>query len=284
MLTRRTLLAVTPLFAAPAAAKDGTLSLRLRHREERNEEWVVRTVPAEWPGKETAAILIDLWDRHWCRGASARVEELAPRVDRFLARVRELGGTVIHAPSGCMKHYQEHPARKAALAVPRAARLPAEIDRWCYQIPAERRGTYPLDQSDGGCDCEPRCPQGSPWTRQIERVSIQDGDFVSDSGVEIWSLLESRGIRNVLVLGVHTNMCVLGRPFGLRNLVRYGKRAALVRDLTDTMYNPRSWPYVNHFRGTDRIVEHIEKYVCPTVESSQLLGGRPFRFRGDRGA
>ena len=28
------------------------------------------------------------------------------------------------------------------------------------------------------------------------------------------------------------------------------------------------------------IVEHIEKFVCPTVTSDQLLGGAPFRFRG----
>jgi hypothetical protein len=55
----------------------------------------------------------------------------------------------------------------------------------------------------------------------------------------------------------------------------------LVRDLADTMYNSRAWPYVNHFRGTDLIVEHIEKYVCPTVTSDQLLGGSPFHFRED---
>ena len=34
--------------------------------------------------------------------------------------------------------------------------------------------------------------------------------------------------------GVHTNMCVLGRPFGLRQMARLGKNTALVRDMTDT--------------------------------------------------
>ena len=37
------------------------------------------------------------------------------------------------------------------------------------------------------------------------------------------------------------------------------------------------------FAGTGLIVEHIEKYVCPTVTSDQLLGGSPFKFKGDRG-
>src|ERR1043165_838701 len=76
-------------------------------------------------------------------------------------------------------------------------------------------------------------------------------------------------------------MCVLGRPFGLRQMAKNGKRVVLLRDMTDTMYNPARWPYVSHFTGTDRVVEHIEKFVCPTITSDQVLGGRPLRFRHD---
>ena len=65
-------------------------------------------------------------------------------------------------------------------------------------------------------------------------------DAISDSGVEIWNLLEQRGIDNVILLGVHANMCVLGRPFGLRQMAKNGKNAVLMRDMTDTMYNPKS--------------------------------------------
>jgi type 1 glutamine amidotransferase len=83
-------------------------------------------------------------------------------------------------------------------------------------------------------------------------------------------------------MGVHTNMCVLGRPFGLRQMARNGKNVVLMRDLTDTMYNPERWPYVTHFVGTDRIIEHIEKFVCPTITSVDFLGGDPFRFKNDR--
>jgi type 1 glutamine amidotransferase len=48
------------------------------------------------------------------------------------------------------------------------------------------------------------------------------------------------------------------------------------------MYNPAMRPFVSHFTGTDLIVEHIEKWVCPTITSDQLLGGHEFRFRADR--
>ena len=48
------------------------------------------------------------------------------------------------------------------------------------------------------------------------------------------------------------------------------------------MYNPARWPFVDHFRGTALFIEHLEKYVCPTVTSDQLLGGKPFRFSGEK--
>src|SRR5262249_5631506 len=65
-------------------------------------------------------------------------------------------------------------------------------------------------------------------------------------------------------------------------MARNGKKVVLVRDLTDTMYNPQRWPFVSHFTGTDLIVEHIEKFVCPTITSDQVLGGKPFRFKNDK--
>jgi type 1 glutamine amidotransferase len=77
-------------------------------------------------------------------------------------------------------------------------------------------------------------------------------------------------------------MCVLGRPFGLRQMAKNGKNVVLMRDLTDTMYDPAQWPFVNHFTGTHLIVEHIEKFVCPTITSSDVLGGEPFRFARDK--
>ena len=38
------------------------------------------------------------------------------------------------------------------------------------------------------------------------------------------------------------------------------------------MYNPHSFPYVPHDRGTDLVVEHIEKFWCPSALSSDILG------------
>jgi nicotinamidase-related amidase len=254
----------------------------------------VVTKAVEWDPRQSAIIVCDMWDSHHCLNAVRRVEELAPRMNQVLEKAREQGVLIVHAPSSCMEPYNAHPARKRAQSAPKAANLPKDIAQWCNKIPAEEKGIYPIDQSDGGCDSDPAEQQafsqrlkdmgrnpGAPWKKQIEILKIAEEDAISDSGVEIWNLLEQRGINNVILLGVHTNMCVLGRPFGLRQLAKNGKNVLLMRDMTDTMYNPARSPKVSHFRGTELIVEHIEKFVCPTITSDQLIGGKPFYFKGD---
>jgi hypothetical protein len=51
----------------------------------------------------------------------------------------------------------------------------------------------------------------------------------------------------------------------------------LVRDLTDSLYNPRMPPVVSHDRGTALIVEHIEKYWCPSVASGDVTSFKTAR-------
>ena len=265
-------------------AKDDSGRLSVKHREEK------------WDAKKTAVIVCDMWDLHHCLNAVRRVGELAPRMNDFLKQARARGATIIHAPSSCVGFYENHPARKHVGTVPKSKNPPVDIESWCHwKNPHEENLGYPIDHSDGGEDDDleeharwasqleamGRNP-GSPWKRQVASIEIEDDDFITDDGVENWSILENRGIDNVMLVGVHTNMCVLGRPFGLRQLSKNGKNVVLVRDLTDTMYNPRMSPYVSHFSGTDLIVKHIEENVCPTISSNQLMGDDEFRFRNDR--
>jgi len=283
------LLSVWMVPALTIAAEPWSVSLR------RHDGQQAQVTKAQWDPAKTAFIVCDVWDAHHCLNAVRREVEMIPRMNAVLETARKAGALIIHAPSGCMAAYEGHPGRKMAREAPAAAKLPPEIGAWCYRIPAEEEAVYPLDQSDGGEDDDPvehaawhqrlagmgRNPK-TPWLRQIETLKIVSGDAISDSGVEIWNLLESRGITNVAVLGVHTNMCVLGRPFGLRQMARNGKNVVLLRDLTDTMYNPQQWPFVTHFVGTDRIISHIEQHVCPTISSDQIVGGESFRFAHDR--
>ena len=272
-----------------AFGADDTLTLSLQSR---SPNGVKRSVKEVWPANKTALIVCDMWDSHSSKNAAAREREFAPRLNEVLKKARNAGVLIIHAPSGCMQAYEGNPARDRAKSAPTAMRIPEGISTWCKQIPSEETAVYPIDQTDGGSDDdaveheewvralerEGRNPK-APWKSQIDLIEIdQSSDAISDSGIEIWNLLEARGIQNVVLAGVHANMCVAGRPFGLRQMAKNGRHVVLMRDLTDTMYNPKSWPFVSHFRGTELFIEHVEKRICPTVSSEQLLGGKPFAF------
>jgi hypothetical protein len=74
-----------------------------------------------------------------------------------------------------------------------------------------------------------------------------------------------------LAADADANMCVLNRSFAIKQMTNWGIHCVLVRDLTDSMYNPKDRPYVSHARGTEMVVEHIEKYWCPSAVSADLM-------------
>jgi nicotinamidase-related amidase len=274
-------------------AKD-TLKLRLRSRvraplvspapKGKAATWTVVEKTAAWDPKKTALIICDMWDDHWCRSAARRVAEMAGPLDKVVAVARSRGVFIIHAPSTTTGYYKDTPQRKLAQAAP-FAKPPialSQSDRWgtawCWPD-GGREGVLPIDDSDMGCDCKVKCKIRDAWSRQIATLRIAAGDAITDNGQEAWNLLALKGIDNVILCGVHLTMCVLGRPFAIRQMVKLGKSVALMRDFTDTMYNPERPPGVNHFAGTDLVVAHVEQYWCPSFTSTDLTGKPPFRFK-----
>jgi len=265
----------------PTQTPAGTLSLRIRKLVEAQSDpghWRQVTNTVSWESAATAVVICDMWDKHWCKGASDRVAEMAPRMNQVVSELRKQGVLIIHCPSGTMKFYEGSPGRKLAQAAPlMAPKVP--LQGWC-QLDSSKEPALPIDDSDGGCDDDPQCQQGSPWKRQIAAIEIAPGDAITDSA-EAYNLMRQRGVTNVVVMGVHQNMCVLGRPFSIRQMAYQGQNVVLMRDLTDSMYNSRRKPFVDHFAGNALMTWHIEKYWCPTITSDQVVGGQPFRFAQD---
>jgi type 1 glutamine amidotransferase/nicotinamidase-related amidase len=243
-------------------------------------DWQVVEKSVSWQARHTAVVICDMWDKHTCQGATRRVAEMAPRMNGVVKKAREQGALIIHCPSDTMKFYEGTPQRKLAQAAPKVETA-IPLQRWC-PFDNSKEAPLPIDDSDGGCDTDSPWPKGAPypWTRQNAALEIGDGDAITDSA-EAYYLMRQRGITNVIVMGVHLNMCVLGRPFSIRQMVNQGQNVLLVRDLTDTMYNPRRKPYVAHCVGTELMVEHVERYWCPTISSASWLGGEEFRFSED---
>jgi nicotinamidase-related amidase len=270
------------LFArAVTVEKDEPLKLNLRSRT----KGIVAETQASWEPNKTAIIVCDMWDDHWCKSAARRVGEMAGPLNETLKAARARGVFIIHAPSTTTDFYRNTPQRRRAQTAPFSP-TPVPLvtsPRWgtaWYWTDAKREGVLPIDDSDMGCDCKVKCEIASPWKRQIATIEIAEADAITDDGQETWNLLASRGINNVILCGVHLNMCVLGRPFAIRQMTALGQNVALMRDMTDTMYNPERPPGVSHFAGTDLMIAHVERYWCPTFTSSDLTGKAEFRFSG----
>ena len=245
------------------AAAD-TLRLHLRTRVETfkgSGEWDELTLTKELPIRETAIIICDMWDKHWCPSATKRCDALAHKMASVIAAAQARGIAVIHAPSECMDFYKDTPQRRRIHEVP-LVQPPKPLPLSDPPLP--------VDASDEGCDDDPPVKSYRAWTRQHPAIPIAENDVISDNGAEVYSFLRQRGIKNLIIMGVHTNMCVLGRSFAIRQMTRWRIRCLLVRDLTDAMYNPKKPPFVSHDQGTELVIQHIEKYWCPSLLSQDL--------------
>lgn len=230
------------------------------------------TVRRDWDNANVAVVICDMWDTTQCVSAARRAAAIAPRINDVASHLREHGALIVHAPAGCMAYYEGTPPRQRARLAPRV-RSPVAID-WNDRDSSREAPLPPALAGDTHCSCEPGepCTCGGPpypWTHQIAAIAIAPIDAITDAGEDLFALLEERRIADVLVTGVHANRCVLGRPYGIRQLVYWGKRPVLCRDLTDSYHrDPRG-----HAWGNEQMIAHIERHWCPTVTSEQLIGG-----------
>jgi len=256
-------LPIAVLALAPLGAGTAEITVNLRSRVEAFKgtgEWREVHLQETLPAEKTAVIVCDMWDKHWCRGATGRVNSLVQKMEPFLEAARKQSIQIIHAPSETMTFYQNAPQRQRMLALPKIE-PPVRL--------ALADPPLPIDDKGGGCDTPDQFY--TAWTREHPGLHIDAGDVIPDSGAEIYSFLRQRGIRNLLVMGVHTNMCILNRTFAIKRMTALGIRCILVRDLTDSMYNPQDAPHVSHDAGTQLVVEYIEKFWCPSTTSTDLL-------------
>jgi len=260
----------------------GTLSLRARRR---TREAGASEQVLQWPVARTAIIICDMWDTHTCGMSAQRVALMAPRMNQVVSAARSLGVMIIHAPSDSMKYYEGTPWRERMRNASKAA-SPFPIIARCPRVPEEERD-FPIDDSAGGCD-DPIVNQFEgppyPWSREHPAIDIVGFDGVSESGQEIYNFCKQEHLDKIVLMGVHTNICILNRGFGARQMTRLGFEVVLARDLTDAMYDPRTRPFVSHARGTELVIVQIETMWCPSILSEDLTRVVPGSADPPRGA
>ena len=196
----------------------------------REEHFIRREFQMKLPVKQTALILVDLWNVHFIdswieRAARVTREAIVPAIEMS----RTAGMTVVHAPSP-----------EVARQFPQASRNPEA------SVPTRGGADWPpLDfrHREGEYDAY-RGPRNQPpgiglhWNSISGDLSIspavevRDEDVVIASGAELHEVLAQRNVLHLIYAGFATNWCVLGRDYGIRSMARYGYNIVFLRDCT----------------------------------------------------
>ena len=93
-------------------------------------EWECFERSREWRSNETAFVVVDMWDKHWCPSATSRTHSLASPIARYINAARAAGGVIVWAPSETTSFYHEHTARLNTLELPTVPRPPRRSQSW----------------------------------------------------------------------------------------------------------------------------------------------------------
>ncbi len=237
---------------------------KLELNEQGQRTWVQYAISRSVKAAKTAMLISDMWDRHWSDGVNWRTALLAPQINAVAELLRAAGVLIVHAPSETMESYRSSPARVRLLY---AHHCKPAIRRSVVEVP------LPIDDSDGGSDtAEPVPVNAKVWSRQHALIRIDDTQdlIAGDEGELIYSALKERSIDTLLYSGVHANMCLLNRSFGIKQMLAWGINCVLFEDLSDVIYNPARVPYVNHEEAHKLVIRFIEKFYCPTTLGAEL--------------
>ena len=92
-----------------------------------------------------------------------------------------------------------------------------------------------------------------------------------DTQAEVYAICQKYHLTHLIYVGFHTQVCLLGKPIGLKAMKSAGLTCVLARDMTDAHpgYDPARdfTPDLN----TEQVIEHFEKYLSPTIHLQEEL-------------
>jgi hypothetical protein len=228
------------------------IELTLQTRDSATGKIVLTTETVDT--KRVGVIAVDVWNFHWCKTATMRVDAIVPRMGKALDAARALGMTVMLCPSDVVDNYVGYPQREAVFALPKIP-VPSVMNVTCPPVP-----------DAGGCACgHERCAVNYGWDGMHPALRIAEADLMPDTQTEVYAICRKYGLTHLIYIGFHTQVCLLGKPMGLKAMKSAGLHCVLARDMTDAHpgYDPaRNFtPDLN----TDQVVEHFEKYLAPTI-------------------
>jgi len=256
--------------------KDDYVKIRARRRvpvdslkDEVYDHWNTLLQDLSWNPRETALVIVDTWASHTCKAQNDRSNLASPVINDIANYLRAKGSLVIFALGGGEKLYRTHPALKWVKDLP---------DRNMRKANRHKDPPFPLiiHGDNDGCQTE----HDVSWNYKVHpSITIQSEDAIlhetkgwwPDQSQTLWNIIQHRHIKNLIYVGDATNMCVPGRPYGIKVAVTWGLNVVLVRETTHIMYNPLTdVPYTSYEDAQELMLEFLEKFWCSTISSTDV--------------
>lgn len=245
---------------ASIAAQPPKKQVELEFQTRDAETGAIQVTRERIDASKIGVIAVDVWNFHWCKTATMRVDAFVPRINKALEAARSLGMTVMLCPSDVVDNYVGLPQRESVLALALQS-VPKVMEVNCPPVP-----------DAGGCACgRERCAGNYGWDAMHPGLQSGDGDWMPDTQAEVYTICQQRQITHLIYVGFHTQVCLLGKSMGLRAMKSAGLQCVLARDMTDAHpgYDParQFTPDLN----TEQVVEHFEKHLAPTIHFQREL-------------
>ena len=209
---------------------------------------------------QTALLICDVFNNHWCKSQTKIYDAIAQRIGRVVTEFHQKGMLVVHCPSECMD-----------VAASQFQRM---LEYFQYPLPEHKKDVPAPDPpitSKFQCMCTPFCEMQFTWSREHPCIPLAEQDIICDQGAPICSYLQKHGITTLFYAGFSLNMCMLHRTFGIPQMLRWGMDCVFIRDLTEVFYNPKDPPCVTHETALEMMIQYVERTYCPSVTSEELL-------------
>jgi len=244
--------------------------LQLRSYKHKNSS-SPEEIATEWSQNETAVIVVDLWDNHWCRSTLEQIRELVPRVEKFLTVVRNSGVLVIHAPTNVHDFYRRYLQRKRVIDMKETYLKDKKIKKVPSRKHYRPSESQPLYMGkENGCLDVPTPAHKLVWKRQATGITIAKDDLIlRNDRQELLGIVRSKKLTNLIYVGVAANSCILKRAIGLISMSEAGfgrNNLAICRDLTEVQYNPKQPPFVTSIEALNLQISFIEKLYASSLE------------------
>jgi hypothetical protein len=212
--------------------------------------------------KNVAILVVDVWDYNVCKTWRTRAESLIPRFNHSFEAARRLGVTVVFSPTNSMRDLNESSQRKATLALP-IHPLP---------FPLNLPDPYPGALRYAVCECGEGelCFYTNNTNNQHPDLKMTENDFIALLQQEAYNIFKERGITHIIYTGFASNMCMWGKPTGMKFMRQFGFQCLFARDLTEaeTGFIPESF---NPTRGTIEVNELIERDLAPSINMEETM-------------